>query len=208
MNLIIQRTLLSAALAGLISVACADNSSKTPAATSAGSPPPAPADGKQERHHGPPPEAYQACEGKAAGNEAKLTGPGGEEVKGVCEDDGAGKLVLRPTHPGKNARHGPPPEAYQACEGKAEGSEARMTTPRGEVVGGVCEKEVGGKMVLRLDCPRHKAGGRREPPPEAFQACEGKTVGSAAQLTTPRGDVVNGTCEKEGDRLFLRPDRH
>lgn len=45
------------------------------------------------------------------------------------------------------------------------------------------------------------------PPPEAFKACEGKTAGSAAQFTDPRGETVTGTCRSDGERLVLRPDR-
>ncbi|MDY6950208.1 MAG: hypothetical protein SWE60_01740 [Thermodesulfobacteriota bacterium] len=50
--------------------------------------------------------------------------------------------------------------------------------------------------------------GRRHhgPPPEAYTACEGKSVGNTAEFVDPRGDTVTGTCEQEGDRLVLRPD--
>ena len=47
---------------------------------------------------------------------------------------------------------------------------------------------------------------RRGPPPEAYSACEGKSAGNEAQFVGPRGEMVTGTCEKEGDRLVLRPD--
>ncbi|MCP4414407.1 MAG: hypothetical protein GY808_17770 [Gammaproteobacteria bacterium] len=49
-------------------------------------------------------------------------------------------------------------------------------------------------------------GRRQGPPPEAYTACEEKTVGDTAQFTSPRGQVVSGTCEQEGDSLVLRPD--
>lgn len=45
------------------------------------------------------------------------------------------------------------------------------------------------------------------PPPEAYKACEGKTAGSTAQFTTPRGETITGTCVDRGGRLVLRPDR-
>ncbi len=50
--------------------------------------------------------------------------------------------------------------------------------------------------------------GRRHhgPPPEAYTACEGKSVGDTAEFVSPHGDTVTGTCEQEGDRLVLRPD--
>ncbi|WP_320169847.1 hypothetical protein [Maridesulfovibrio sp.] len=49
-------------------------------------------------------------------------------------------------------------------------------------------------------------GDRPGPPPEAYTACDGKQVGDSAQMTTPNGDTITGTCEQEGDRLVLRPD--
>ncbi len=53
-----------------------------------------------------------------------------------------------------------------------------------------------------------RESGRRppSPPPEAYTACEGKSAGDRAEFESPRGDMVTGTCEEEGDRLVLRPD--
>jgi len=47
---------------------------------------------------GPPPEAYVACEGKSAGAKAELTGPQGETITGICEQEGD-RMVLRPDRP-------------------------------------------------------------------------------------------------------------
>ena len=55
--------------------------------------------------------------------------------------------------------------------------------------------------------PRQGGGHRQGPPQEAYAACEGKNSGDTAQFVSPRGDTVNGTCEQEGNRLVLRPDR-
>lgn len=49
-------------------------------------------------------------------------------MTGTCEvaDD---RLVLRPEHPPGQPggrRHGPPPEAYTACEGKSAGDTAQL----------------------------------------------------------------------------------
>lgn len=44
------------------------------------------------------------------------------------------------------------------------------------------------------------------PPPEAYTACEGLSAGDTAEFESPRGDIITGTCEEEGDRLVLRPD--
>jgi hypothetical protein len=52
------------------------------------------------RHHGPPPEAYTACEGKSAGDTAEFTSPHGDTVTGICECEQYSKrLVLRPDNP-------------------------------------------------------------------------------------------------------------
>ncbi|MEO1173350.1 MAG: hypothetical protein AAFX94_15055 [Myxococcota bacterium] len=36
--------------------------------------------------------------------------------------------------------------------------------------------------------------GRREPPPEALAACEGRSEGDACSFEGRRGGAVNGTC--------------
>ncbi len=51
------------------------------------------------RHRGPPPEAYTACEGKAAGTPASFTNHKGEVINGICQADHEGKLVVRREHP-------------------------------------------------------------------------------------------------------------
>lgn len=113
------------------------------------------------RHQGPPPEAYAACEGKNAGDEAQFASPRGEMVTGTCEQEGD-QLVLRPDHNRAHAggrRHGPPPEAYSACEDKSAGDEAQFVSPHGEMVTGICEQE-GNRLVLRPDRSHGNTGGR------------------------------------------------
>ncbi len=57
------------------------------------------------RHHGPPPEAYTACEDKNAGDTAEFVSPHGDTVTGTCEQEGD-RLVLRPdNHPGRRGRN-------------------------------------------------------------------------------------------------------
>ena len=99
---------------------------------------------------GPPPEAYAACKGKQAGATASFVNPRGETLTGTCEQEGS-QLVLRPDRNKGQAgavHHGPPPEAYKACEGKSAGSTSQFVNPRGETVTGTCANE-NGKMVLR-----------------------------------------------------------
>ena len=52
-----------------------------------------------------------------------------------------------------------------------------------------------------------QGGSNFGPPPEAYKACEGKSAGSTSQFVNPRGETVTGTCEQEGNKLVLRPDR-
>jgi len=51
-----------------------------------------------KRRHGPPPEAYTACEDKNAGDTAEFVSPHGDTVTGTCEQEGD-RLVLRPDNP-------------------------------------------------------------------------------------------------------------
>jgi hypothetical protein len=124
---------------------------------------------KQDHPQGPPPEAFAACEGKKAGDQAEFTGRQGESVTGVCEEKN-GRLVLRPDHPPKaqedasqeGQRPEPPPEAFAACKGKKEGDKAELTGRQGETVTGTCQRGKGDQLVLRPDHPP-KGGGAGEP---------------------------------------------
>ncbi|BBO67904.1 hypothetical protein DSCA_18340 [Desulfosarcina alkanivorans] len=58
----------------------------------------------------------------------------------------------------RRGHHGPPPEAYTACEDKSEGDAAEFVSPRGDTVTGTCEWE-GDRLVLRPDNP--PPGGHR-----------------------------------------------
>jgi len=104
--------------------------------------------------------------------------------------------------------HGPPPEAYTACEGKTEGSTAQLIGRDGQAVTGIC-RLADGKLVLR---PNRGTGnsreGRQGPPAEAYTACAGKSAESIAQFVNPRGETVKGTCASEDGKMVLRPDRN
>ncbi len=63
----------------------------------------------RERHHGPPPKAYCACEGKNAGDKAELVGPHGGTVTGTCEQEpNNDRLVLWPDNPPEGDSGGRP----------------------------------------------------------------------------------------------------
>lgn len=49
-------------------------------------------------------------------------------------------------------------------------------------------------------------GGRpTDPPPEAYEACEGKKAGEAVLIDTPRGETIEAVCTVQGGRLLARP---
>jgi len=124
---------------------------------------------KGRRHHGPPPEAYTACENLSAGDVAEFVSQRGETVTGICEQEG-NRLVLRPDRSRKDSdaesviasgkeqssrqkgrrHHGPPLEAYTACEGMNAGDSAEFVNQRGDTVTGTCEQD-GDRLVLRPD---------------------------------------------------------
>ena len=63
--------------------------------------------------------------------------------------------------------------------------------------------------VFVSDAFSQERGMRRHgPPPEAYEACEGKSAGVEAELITPRGETVTGTCKEEGDRLVQLLSEH
>jgi len=135
--------------------------------------------------------------GSACGDQAAPRSAGGSQIRQAGGGEGA---------PQGGPRFGPPTEAFKACEGKTEGSTAQFTGPDGETVTGTCRR-ADGRLVLRPDRPPgNSRDGRRGPPPEAYQACEGKSAGSSAQFVNPRGETVKGTCEEEDGKLVLRPD--
>ncbi len=46
---------------------------------------------------------------------------------------------------------------------------------------------------------------KRKPPPEAFEACEGKSKSDPCKVSTPHGEL-NGTCQMpKGDKLVCAP---
>lgn len=62
------------------------------------------ADDCPSAHHGPPPEAYDACTQKKAGDGCQVTHHD-HTVTGTCADAPDGRLACKPDHPPP----GPPP---------------------------------------------------------------------------------------------------
>ncbi|AMX03949.1 hypothetical protein [Microbulbifer thermotolerans] len=49
---------------------------------------------------------------------------------------------------------GPPPEAFEACEGKAEGDQVTFPGREGEDLEATCQQEDGQLVAVPLDAPR------------------------------------------------------
>ncbi len=47
---------------------------------------------------------------------------------------------------------------------------------------------------------------RNGPPPEAFEACEGKEAGDSVEFTGRRGETLTATCEEQNDQLVAVPE--
>ena len=58
-------------------------------------------------------------------------------------------------------------------------------------------------VALAGDRERDGKKGRRGPPPQAFEACEGLAEGTACEVQTRRGNVLSGEC-KVPRRLLQR----
>src|SRR5574341_2691499 len=93
--------------------------------------------------------------------------------------------------PGDGRRHGPPPEAITACQGKSPGDAVQLQTPRGETIRATWRELRGQLVAMPEGVP---PGGPPGPPPEAITACEGKSPGDAVQLQTPRGETIPARC--------------
>ena len=102
----------------------------------------------------------------------------------------------------QNSISQPPLEAYTACEGKQPGEKSHFVTKIGNTISGQCKQQQDGRLIL---IPVNLRGGSKIPP-AAYQECIGKQLGDAAQVTIPTGETVSGTCQLDGDRLYLRPD--
>jgi len=102
----------------------------------------------------------------------------------------------------QNSISKPPLEAYIACEGKQPGEKASFVTQTGNTILGQCKQQQDGRLILIPDHLREVS----RIPPVAYQNCIGKRLGDAVQVTIPTGETISGTCQSDGNRLYLRPD--
>ncbi|MCD4688391.1 MAG: hypothetical protein K8R55_03530 [Desulfuromonadaceae bacterium] len=51
-----------------------------------------------------------------------------------------------------------------------------------------------------------RQGHRQGPPPEAIEACKGKSVGDSVKVTGRRGESLEATCQEKDQQLVAVPD--
>jgi hypothetical protein len=105
-------------------------------------------------------------------------------------------------------RRVPPPEAYGACSGKKT-ADACSVQLGAQTVDGTCVTDEQQNLFCRPAHPAMGPGGaqRHAPPPEAFSACQGKSVNAQCTVQLP-DRAVSGTCAADTQsNLFCRPDR-
>ncbi|MFT3773352.1 MAG: hypothetical protein QM820_48855 [Minicystis sp.] len=110
-------------------------------------------------HHAPPPEAFTACDGKAKGDACSVQ-IHDHTLQGTCDaPPNESRLACRPNHP--PPPHGPPPEAFTACDGKAKG-DACSVQIHDHTLQGTCDAP---PNESRLACrpngppPQHESAG-------------------------------------------------
>ncbi|MCI5138442.1 MAG: hypothetical protein D3922_08500 [Candidatus Electrothrix sp. AR1] len=102
----------------------------------------------------------------------------------------------------QNSISKPPLEAYTACEGKQPDEQSSFVTQAGNTISGQCKQQQDGRLILIPELLREGS----KIPPAAHENCIGKKIGDPVQFTTPTGKTISGTCQSEGDQLYLRPD--
>ena len=105
-------------------------------------------------------------------------------------------------------RPAPPAEAYSACSGKKTADACSVQLgPR--TIDGTCAADEQQNLFCRPAHPPMGPGGaqRHTPAPEAFTACQGKSVNAQCAVQLP-DRTVSGTCTADAqDNLFCRPER-
>ncbi|HET9595706.1 MAG TPA: hypothetical protein VFP65_09000 [Anaeromyxobacteraceae bacterium] len=107
---------------------------------------------------------------------------------------------------GGGNRHGPPPEALQACSGQQEGAACTVTFADGRQLAGVCRSGPQGEPAACF--PPHGPGGPHGPPPEAVTACSGLQAGATCSFAAPDGAQLSGSCRAspDGAAVACAPD--
>ncbi len=104
-------------------------------------------EGGPRGHHGPPPQAVEACKGLSA-NAACTVRFGDKSVAGTCFAGGpSNELACRPADGERHGHHrGPPPEARSACENIAVGAACSVTF-HDKTLSGTCRQGPNGEAA-------------------------------------------------------------
>ena len=86
--------------------------------------------------HGPPPEAFEACEDLEADATCTVETPHGT-LEGTCGRRRASEELhcIPDNPPPHGGHHGPPPEAFEACEDLEADATCTVETPHGTLEG-------------------------------------------------------------------------
>jgi hypothetical protein len=99
------------------------------------------------RRHGPPPEAFQACQGVQDGAACTVTFGDGRQLTGTCRTGPQGEpAACMPDRP-PGGHHGPSPEAVTACSGSQAGTTCSFAAPDGKQLQGTCRAGPDGATV-------------------------------------------------------------
>lgn len=60
-------------------------------------------------------------------------------------------------------------------------------------------------MANSIEPPPGMGKQPKEPPPEAFAACEGRKTGDSVTVVIRQGEQINAVCESLNNRLVARP---
>lgn len=62
---------------------------------------------------------------------------------------------------------------------------------------------LGSTLAIANEDRSERRGGDRQPPQEAIDICVGQAADSTCQITTPHGDVLEGTCKYTPDQKYF-----
>lgn len=154
-----------------------------------------------------PPEAYQACEGRKAGEVGHIVNKRGVVLEGKCQDYNGVPVIINPEwrDVADEQNMTLSPEARKACIKKKQGDKSKYMNKHGLVIEGTCEYTKG-KLVL-FPIKRKTVPSAKDPvhrPTDIISACAGKRGGDVAYFVNPTGKTINGKCEdRRGKILFV-----
>jgi len=100
--------------------------------------------------HRPPPEALQACASLAEGAACTFS-LGDQSVSGTCRTGPHGEAAA--CMPAQPPHHGPPPEAFEACNGLSEGQTCTVSFQGGSMSGACRSGPDGGALACAPNGP-------------------------------------------------------